>query len=252
MGGVSGTSTRPKDFRGIVEHKQLLARDILHLRIRLLEPRTIEFIAGQYIRLDSKPYGNQPAVSRIFSLASPPARNERIELIIRRNPLGICTPWIFDVLQVGESVTFTAPFGGFRLSDSLTPALFVAGGSGMSALWGILQDMIEKKIERKIRFFFSVSTQAELYFMDRLSILEKEHDWFSFIPCLSGEPQGSAWKGERGNVSEIIGRRYDEAAEKEAYLCGPPGMVQACVQALTAMGLAKDKIFFDAFISQTV
>ena len=71
MGGVSGTSTRPKDFHGIVEHKQLLARDILHLRIHLLEPRTIEFIAGQYIRLDSKPYGNQPAVSRIFILQPP-------------------------------------------------------------------------------------------------------------------------------------------------------------------------------------
>ena len=252
MPGVSRTPTTPMKFRGIVEQKQLLARDIIHLRIRLFEPRTIEFIAGQYIRLNSKPYGTRPAVSRIFSLASSPARNDQIELIIRLNPDGICTPWIFELLHAGESVTFTAPFGSFRLSDSRTPALFIAGGSGMSALWGILQDMVDKKIERKVRFFFSASSQDELYFMDRLSILEKEHAWFSFIPCLSSEPQGSAWKGERGDIGEIIRRRYDEAAEEEAYLCGPPGMVQACIRALTSMGLAKNKIFFDAFIPQTV
>jgi Na+-transporting NADH:ubiquinone oxidoreductase subunit F len=237
-------------FSGILEHKQLLTRDIIHLRIGLVEPRTIEFIAGQYLRLDSKPYGDKPAVSRTFSLASAPAQNKQVELIIRRNPDGICTPWIFDHLRKGESVTFNAPFGRFRLSDNLTPAMFIAGGSGMSALWGMLQDMIEKKLERKIRFFFSARTQADLYFIDILSRLEKEHAWFSFIPCLSGEPENSDWHGERGMINEIIRRRFSEAAPHEAYLCGPPGMVDACIQALTSLGMARDRIFFDAFIPQ--
>jgi len=240
-----------KTFSGMVEFKQLLARDIMHLRIRLLEPQTIEFNAGQNIRLDSKPYGNKPAVARIFSLASPPAQNRQIELIVRRNPGGICTPWIFDILRSGESITFTAPFGRFRLSDNLTPALFIAGGSGMSALWGMLRDMIGKKLERRIRFFFSVRTQNDLYFTDRLSLLEKEHAWFTFIPCLSEEPEDSDWQGERGDISDIVRRRFAEAAESEAYLCGPPGMVHSCTQALISLGLARDRIFFDAFTPQT-
>jgi ferredoxin-NADP reductase len=170
-------------FSGIVEHKQLLTSDIIHLRIGLVEPRTIEFFAGQYIRLDSKPYGDKPVVSRNFSLASAPARNQQIELIIRRNAAGICTPWIFDHLRNDETVTFSAPFGRFRLSDNLSPAIFIAGGSGMSALWGILQDVLDKKLERKIRFFFGARTQNDLYFIDSLSRLEKEHAWFSFIPA---------------------------------------------------------------------
>lgn len=240
-----------KMFSGIVEDKQLLTGDIVHLRIGLVEPKTIEFSAGQCIRLDSKPYGDKPAVSRFFSLASPPVRNKQIELIIRRNPDGICTPWIFDHLHRGESVTFNAPFGRFRLSDSLTPALFIAGGSGMSALWGILQDMIAKKLERKIRFFFSARTQNDLYFMDILSRLEKEHAWFSFIPCLSREPEGSDWQGERGRVTEIVRRRISDAAENEAYLCGPPGMIQECIRVLTSLGMVPEKIFYDAFIPQT-
>lgn len=247
---VKGAAMTSKMFRGIVEDKQLLTSDIIHLRIRLVAPRTIEFIAGQYIRLDSKPYGDKPSVSRIFSLASPPSRNKQIELIIRRNPNGICTPWIFNHLRIGESVTFTAPFGRFQLSDNLTPAIFIAGGSGMSALWGILQDMIAKKVERKIRFFFGARTQNDLYFTDKLSRLEKEHAWFSFIPCLANEAEGDGWKGERGIISEIVRRRVDDAAENEAYLCGPPGMIQACILVLAALAMPQEKIFYDAFIPQ--
>lgn len=240
-----------KTFHGILQDKQLLTHDIIHLRIGLVEPGTIEFIAGQYLRLDSKPYGDKPSVSRTFSLASPPAQNKQIELIIRRNPDGICTPWIFDHLRKGESVTFSAPFGRFHLSDNLSPALFIAGGSGMSALWGMLQDVIAKKMERKIRFFFGARTRKDLYFIDILSRLEKEHAWFSFIPCLSSEPENSDWHGERGMINEIVSRRVTDAAGNEAYLCGPPGMIQECIRVLTALGMARDRIFFDAFIPQT-
>lgn len=239
-----------KMFHGIVQDKQLLTSDIIHLHIALVEPGTIDFIAGQYIRLDSKPYEDKPAVSRIFSLASPPARNKQIELIIRRNPNGICTPWIFDHLRRGENVTFTAPLGRFRLSDSLAPALFIAGGSGMSALWGILQDLVVKKMERKIHFFFGARTQSDLYFTDTLARLEKEHAWFSFTPCLSNEPAGSDWQGERGMITETVRSRVGDATWNEAYLCGPPGMIQACIPVLTELGIPQDKIFFDAFIPQ--
>ena len=239
-----------KMFSGIVEHKQMLTHDIIHLRIRLVDPPLIEFNAGQYVRLASRPYGDKPSVLRTFSLASPPARKTEIELIIRRNRDGICTPWVFDHLRTGENVTFTAPFGRFRLSDNVIPALFIAGGSGMSALWGMLQDMIAKKTERKIRFFFGARTRNDLYFTDILSRLEEEHTWFSFIPCLSEEPEGSAWNGERGTIGEIIRDRVDDAPANEAYLCGPPGMLQACIQVLTALGMPQQNIFYDAFIPQ--
>lgn len=233
-----------------MEDKQLLTRDIIHLHIRLVEPRTIEFIAGQHIRLVSKPYGDKPSVLRTFSLASSPARNKQIELIIRRNPNGICTPWIFDHLSIGESVAFTAPSGRFRLSGNLTPAVFIAGGSGMSALWGILQDMVAKKVKRKLRLFFGARTRNDLYFTDILCRLEKEHAWFTFIPSLSSESEDSAWRGERGNISEIIRRRVDDAAANEAYLCGPPGMIQTCIEVLAALGMPQENIFYDAFSPQ--
>jgi ferredoxin-NADP reductase len=52
-------------------------------------------------------------------------------------------------------------------------------------------------------------------------------------------------------VNEIVGRLVADAAENEAYLCGPPGMIQACILELTELGMAKEKIFFDAFIPQS-
>jgi Na+-transporting NADH:ubiquinone oxidoreductase subunit F len=110
--------------------------------------------------------------------------------------------------------------------------------------------MVAKKLERQVRFFFGARTRHDLYFTDILSRLEKEHAWFSFVPCLSSEPEHSDWGGERGMVNEVVRRRVNDAADNEAYLCGPPGMIQTCIQTLTTIGMAPEKIFYDAFIPQ--
>ncbi len=236
-----------KRFRGRVEHKRSLTHDTVELRIALEEPSQISFQAGQYIQLESEPYRGREAVMRAYSISSPPSQNNAVETVIRLVPDGICTTWVFEVLKENDPVTFSGPYGEFHLSDPDRPCLFVAGGSGMAPIWSMLRDMRENNNRRPVSYFFGALTQADLFYVDDLRQLERDTDWFRFIPALSNEPPESDWEGERGLITDVITRHRPETAGDEAYLCGSPGMIDAAVRVLTAGGMPENQVFYDKF-----
>jgi Na+-transporting NADH:ubiquinone oxidoreductase subunit F len=237
-----------KQYVGRLVSKRTLTYDIVHLRIELIKPESVNFIAGQYVQVRSQPYQGKEAVVRAFSIASLPSDSGHIELMIRKVPNGICTGWIFDVLKEGDKIYFTAPYGDFRLSDSSAPAIFIAGGSGMGPFWSMLQDIREKGIRRPIHYFFGALTQRDLFLVKELIEMKKDLPGFTFIPALSNEPENSGWKGERGLITDVVGRFMPECSQCEAYLCGSPGMIGACIKVLAKGGMPEEKIYYDKFI----
>lgn len=234
-------------FSGIIEYKKPLTYDIIELRIRLKQPESIDFVAGQYIQLESAEYKGRESVMRAYSIASVPADNRSIDLNIRLVPDGICTTWVFEVLKEGQAVHFSGPYGEFRLSDTDAPIICIAGGSGMAPIWSIIRDMKDRKIERETTYFFGARSQADLFYLEELRRLEKVLPWFTFIPALSAEPENSDWKGERGLITDVVSRHFPDCSRHEAYLCGSPGMIDACVAVLTKAGMPEDKILYDKF-----
>ena len=227
--------------------KELLTYDIVRLTVQLIKPVTIEFTAGQYVQVRSQPYDGHEAVLRNYSIASPPSSNNTFDLMIRRVPGGICTGWIFDILKVGDILSFTAPFGRFRLSGTSAPILFVAGGSGMGPIYAILRDMREKGIHRKAYYFFGALTQKDLFLMEELQKLTHDIPDFTFVPALSNEPADSAWQGERGLITDVLARHFPNCTGFEGYLCGSPGMIAACRKVLIANNMPAEHIFYDTF-----
>lgn len=236
-----------KKFRGILEKKIPLTHDILGLRIKLVEPDTIDFIAGQYVQLESREYKGKDAVIRAYSISSVPSDNHGIELIIRRVPDGICTTWVFDRLNEGDEVTFSGPYGEFHLSNTDSPIICIAGGSGMAPLWSIIRDMREKGITRPATYFFGALTQNDLFYVTELRKIAEENPWFTYVPALSNEPEGSGWQGEKGLITDVVAKHFPDTSNHEAYLCGSPGMINACIQVLTKSGLTEERIFYDKF-----
>ncbi len=234
-------------FRGQVERKRPLTHDIVELRIALRDPAEIEFRAGQYIQLESREYRGRPAVMRAYSISSSPSDKQAVETVVRLVPDGICTTWVFEELNEGDPVDFSGPYGDFMLTDSDRPCLFVAGGSGMAPIWSMLRDMREKGNRRPVTYFFGAVTQADLFYLEELRALERDEDWFTFVPCLSGEPSASDWIGERGRVTEVLERAVPDTAPYEAFLCGSPGMIDTVVKVLTARGADESRIFYDKF-----
>ena len=236
-----------RKFRAKVAGKRALTHDIIELKMELVEPREIDFTAGQYVQLESRKYKGRESVNRAYSISSLPSEKGFVELMIRRVPEGICTTWVFDHLKEGDEISFSGPYGDFRLTDSGAPAVFIAGGSGMAPIWSILRDMKERNDSRKSAYFFGALTSADLFYTEELKKLESETGNFSYIPALSGEKEDSGWTGERGLITDVVKRTLPDLTGYEAYLCGSPGMIDACVKVLTENGIPADRIFYDKF-----
>lgn len=123
----------------------------------------------------------------------------------------------------------------------------VAVGTGMAPILSILYYMRDNNIERKARFYFGARTPDDLFLLDEMEKLEKELYDFKFIPTLSRVLDEHNWTGERGRVNVALDKHITSPEDKEAYLCGSPGMIDTVVELLKEKGILEEYIYYDKF-----
>ena len=79
-----------------------------------------------------------------------------------------------------------------------------------------------------------------------LRALEQKLPDFRYVPALS-EPDSADWDGETGLITDVVGRLEDDLSDVDAYLCGPPPMVDAAMDLLLGKGVAESHIYYDKF-----
>lgn len=222
--------------------------DIKGITFKFKEGEEIDFKAGQYVQLESQPYDKvkQKAV-RAYSISSKPQIKDRLQLIIRLVPDGICTTWVHNHLKVGDTVSLTGPYGDFQLIDSQADALFVAGGSGMAPIKSMLEYLQEVGTQRKMTFFFGARTTKDLYLNEEMEAFEKHFDNFKYEPVLSHATPEENWTGKTGFIMPFFADVIKDPANTEAYLCGSPGMIAAVTKSLKEYGVPAENIKYDDF-----
>jgi NAD(P)H-flavin reductase/ferredoxin len=215
-----------------------LTADITRVRLDLSEP--ICFLAGQFVNVEVPPEN----VQRSFSIASAPDTPYVVELIVKRYATGAFGRFL-STAKLGTTVRFTGPYGALRIHASHRPILMVAGGSGLAPILSILRDLVARCEERPVSLFFGARTEEDLYLVEEISLLGDKLAGFEFVPVLS-ESWSRYWTGEIGLVTDALARAYPKFAH-DAYVCGPPPMVSAVSDLLTARGVRKRNIYFDAF-----
>ena len=236
-----------KDFLTTVTGITDLTHDIKGLRFTLPEGESVSFKAGQFMNFVAPAYGDvSEPVARAYSIASGPADKTALELIIRYVPEGMCTTYVFKHLKADERIQLIGPFGEFFLRDTDREIIFIAGGSGLAPIRSIVLDMINKGItHRPAAFFFGAVRLKDLYYVDEFQAIAAAHPWFRFIPALSGPETEHSF--ERGIITDVVARHYTTLDNHEAYLCGSPGMINACVKVLTDKGLPETLVYYDKF-----
>jgi phenol/toluene 2-monooxygenase (NADH) P5/A5 len=234
------------DYAGTVSRIDALTPTIKGVWIKLDDPAGIDFQAGQYVNL----HFPDDIGSRAFSLAGPPGAGE-VELNIRSVPGGRATGYVHQQMQVGERVRLSGPYGRFFVKKSAAvPTIFMAGGSGLSSPRSMILDLLGEGSTLPITLVYGQRTREELYYHDEFLALAKAHPNFTYVPALSGEPEGSAWQGFRGYVHEAAKHHFDnDFRGHKAYLCGPPLMIDACISTLMQGRLFERDIYTEKFIS---
>jgi phenol hydroxylase P5 protein len=154
-------------------------------------------------------------------------------------------------MQVGERVRLSGPYGRFFVKKSAAvPTIFMAGGSGLSSPRSMILDLLAEGSTLPITLVYGQRTREELYYHDEFLALAARHPNFHYVPALSGEPEGSAWQGFRGFVHEAAKAHFDnDFRGHKAYLCGPPLMIDACINTLMQGRLFERDIYTEKFIS---
>lgn len=225
-----------------------LTDDIKRFRFDLVRPKVMNYVPGQFIQLRTPVYfqGGEE-VYRSYSIASDPADKSAIEIIMRKVPNGICTTYCFDYLKVGDKVSFIGPDGDFHLSDTDSPIVFIAGGSGMAPIRCILNQMRNVGSKRKAVYYFGTNKVSELFMLEEMKRFENDLEDFRFVPVVAAPEPGEIWTGLTGLVTDAVESNLKNAANYEAYLCGSPGMIEASRKVLSRLGIPKDKIYYDSF-----
>jgi len=234
-----------------------LTHDIKELTVEINDPAVTSvneplYTAGQYADLKLP----HLADGRSYSFATAPKIGQKECLFyIRKVPGGEFTDWLFEEDRTGQALEMSGPFGQFGLAEEPATMTCVAGGSGMSAVMGVLQAALESGLKRDVRFIFGARTQKDLYCDDLIAEIGNEWESkglgsFQYIPCLSEEPEDSAWEGSRGLCTEFIADS-ETGVSGQAYLCGPPGMIDAAIDVFEKNGINKEAIFFDKFLDKS-
>jgi NAD(P)H-flavin reductase/ferredoxin len=227
-----------------------LTHDIRELVVELERPAFADIVAGQY--LDIEVAGIEGP--RSYSLARAPiaGAQQQVSFFIRHVPGGAFTDWLFGPDRTDTLLRLRGPFGSFRLHEGAGRMLCIAGGSGLAPIHAILEAGVAARVARPCTVLFGARTAADLYLMEDLNTLEARWSGgFKFIPLLSAEPETSDWQGARGLVTDQIARVLGDQGRRpddQAYLCGPPAMVDAGIETLRALGFGDDAIFSDRFL----
>ena len=238
-----------KEFRARIEFIRDLTYDIKHFRFELLSPAEIDYKAGQYVQVQSQPYGDiADSVYRAYSMCGHAQTKNQVELMVRLVPEGVCTTYLFNHVKVGDEVLLTGPYGDFYLRDSDRRMICIAGGSGMAPIRSIIMGMTADEIQRRRPiFFFGARTKTDLFMMEEWLELEAKHEAFKFVPALSAPDPEDNWNGASGRITDVVAQYVPDAHGCEGYLCGSPGMLNACVDVLTRLGVQEEHIYYDKF-----
>ncbi|WP_238422560.1 2Fe-2S iron-sulfur cluster-binding protein [Gordonia sp. 'Campus'] len=237
-----------QDVRTRVAAVEPMTKDIVSLRLDVVEPETFEFKAGQYVDLMIP--GTQE--KRSFSIATTQSTPDRLEFLIKKYPGGVFAGMLENGLEPGTEIMVNGPYGSCTLRNGhVLPLVCIGGGAGMAPLLSLLRHISEAGIQRPVRFYYGARSAADLFCLDEIAALGEKIEDFAFTACLSESavdvPVGVTVA--EGNVTDIVDGRESDLSRTEVYFCGPPPMVDAALALAEQHSVPRDQIFYDSFTS---
>jgi Na+-transporting NADH:ubiquinone oxidoreductase subunit F len=275
-----------KKYNATVVFNENVASFIKELRLKLDPGEKMDFETGSYVQIDIPEYErsyrdiyvgetykkvwdrfdfwglkarSEEPVYRAYSMANTP-EEEELRFTIRVAtpppgqkdiPPGVASSYLFT-LKPGDRLSLSGPYGDFFIKNTQREMCFIGGGAGMAPLRAhIFHNLLTKKTERKITFWYGARSKSEMFYDEAFNDLEKNFDNFSYNVALSDPQPEDDWDGLVGFIHQVAYDEYlkdhPDPSEIEYYLCGPPMMLEAVQKMLDSLGVEPEMIAFDDF-----
>ena len=184
---------------------------------------------------------------RSYSIASAP-EDERLVLTVERLEEGEVSPYLFDVLTVGDELELRGPIGGYFVWTPALggPILLIAGGSGVVPFRSILRHRAATHSTIGARLLYSARSIGDVIY--RAELMRLATNGTDVALTLTREwPQ--EWTGYRRRIDMELLREFawTPAERPLVYVCGPSGFVESAANALVALGHDAERIRTERF-----
>lgn len=238
------STTTTKTYSAVVSKVEKISEAAAILEIKLTDNApALKFLAGQYARIQI-PDTDQ---WRAYSFANASTASSTLRFLIRLLPSGVMSDYLRERAQVGDHIQFEAPLGIFYLRKITRLLVFVAGGTGLSAFLAMLDEFVQKGgINQPVRLYYGVNYEADLSELARLEHYKAQLADFDYR--LAVMHPSESWQGQKGVVCDVFD--MDSLQQPfDAYLCGPPAMIEATKTWLAKADVAQHQLFFEKFTS---
>lgn len=194
------------------------------------KPKGFNFYPGQY--LDIKlPVEDKFGDTRAFTISSSPTEN--FLMITPKKGISNFKKYL-ELLKPGDIIESSHPAGTFTL-DETSPAVFIAGGIGITPFRSIIKYVVDQKIKTPITLVYSNSDENFL-FKDELDNWQKTNPRLKIIYY----------------ISDILGRLQSlypipYPLNPIYYLAGGHGFVNDMEKILLELGIDETNIRYDRF-----
>ncbi|HEX7323259.1 MAG TPA: FAD-dependent oxidoreductase [Mycobacterium sp.] len=209
------------------------------------KPDDYRFQPGQSLQMtlvDPPPEGDSRGVTREFTIASAPHEAELMVAMRLRNSA------FKDMLKdapPGTAVRISEADGDLVLHrDVSRPAVFIAGGIGITPFLSITRHAARESLEHPIYLFYSNWRPDLAAFLPELEAMRQENPQYRLIATMT-EPDSSAqpWTGETGVIRpELLRQHLPDLESPVYYLAGPPAMTMAMLDMLEDLGIDDDAV----------
>lgn len=200
------------------------------------KPEGFDFKPGQYggFTLINPSETDAGGMTRRFSVLSAP---DDATLQIATRIQQSAYKRVLNTLESGAEIKFAGPVGNFTLhEDTSVPAVFIAGGIGVTPFYSMIRDATLKKSPQEMILFYGNNTRSDTALLEELQQYEKDNPHFKLIPTMANPDE--AWQGETGYITYTLLKKYINEIEKPFYyICGSPAMVTALQETLAEMGI---------------
>ena len=129
-------------FTARLNRSILLSPQTKHLELSVEGAEEFRFVPGQFVSIKHpRPDGKEH--TRAYSIASAPRPNATFDLCLNRVEEGFLSNWLCD-LPEGATVQFHGPHGLFTLREPRKDAVFIATGTGIAPIRGMIHWLFEE------------------------------------------------------------------------------------------------------------
>lgn len=231
---------------------RLLASEVIADRtmaFHFARPAGFAFRAGQTIDLliDIPAGAGADTGRHTFSVASAPAE-DRLSIATRMRDSEFKRA--LGKLAIGDAARLEGPFGSLTLhGDRSRPALFIAGGIGITPYMSMLRQARQSASPRRIVLLYSNHRPEDSAWLGELRDLELRLPEFSLLPVMTAMNRSSeSWSGLAGRIDAgMLAGILDKLSHVVCYVTGAPAMVASIRSALNEAGVVDDDIRSEEF-----